>query len=130
MSVFAFFIFFLQFHVGFLLTSYFDKEKRLTKAERYFATMILGPTTTCFILLCFLLILGSWKISIFCLWISLVACLFYTFSKLPACKITKFTFHWDHKHSTLHRINLKIAIAVPSLAAALISRYRRCYNTR
>ena len=98
MSVFAFFIFFLQFPVGFLLTSYFDKEKRLTYAESFFATLILGPTTTCFILLCFLLILGSWKISIFCLWISLVACLFYAFSKLRADKITKFNFPYLNFH--------------------------------
>jgi len=49
MSVFAFFIFLLQFPVGFLLTSYVDREKRLTKAESFFATLILGPTAICFI---------------------------------------------------------------------------------
>ena len=98
MSVFAFFIFFLQFPVGFLLTSYFDEEKRLTKVERYFATLILGPTITSFILLCLLLKLGSWEIAIFFLWIFLTVCLLYTLSKLPAGKLIKFNSPYLNSH--------------------------------
>jgi len=83
MSVFAFLIFLLQFPLGFLITSHIDIEKKLTKSESFFATLILGPTAVCFILLCLLLLLGSWQISIFCIWVLLTIALIFTIFKLP-----------------------------------------------
>lgn len=89
MSAFALLIFFLQFSVGFLLISYIDQGKKLTRAERYLAIIVLGPTTCSFILLCLLLQLSSWHISLYFLYAILTICSLFSFLRIYKSNLYK-----------------------------------------
>lgn len=120
MSVFAFLIFFLQFPLGQLLISYIDINKKLTITERYFATIVIGPTITCFILLCLLLLTGSWTLSIFTLWAILIIPLLFLLSKYQYSFLIRFTFPKSLNYKYLSSIGFWILLTILILYSGIL----------
>ncbi|MEM4409705.1 MAG: hypothetical protein QXI19_13285, partial [Candidatus Caldarchaeum sp.] len=55
---------YLEIALGYHITRFIDPEGRLTRLETFFASVVLGLTSSTFILLAFLLTLRSWGVSI------------------------------------------------------------------
>lgn len=81
MSLFAILIFFWQFPLGFIITNSIDCENKLTSGERYTTSLILGAVANSYLTFCFLLLFGSWNMTIYCLWFVLTVSLFITIYK-------------------------------------------------
>lgn len=73
MPVLAVIFLLLQVSFGFLFSIFLDPEKRLNRAELFFASVVLGLTSSLFLLLSFLLVLRSWSMAIPLLWGLLIA---------------------------------------------------------
>ncbi|NIU86157.1 MAG: hypothetical protein GWN56_02310, partial [Nitrosopumilaceae archaeon] len=120
MSPFALLIFFLQFPLGLLLISCIDINKKLTHTERYFATIVIGPTLTCFILLCLLLLTGSWTFSIFALWAILIIPLLFLLSKNESSFLIRFTLPKSLNYKYLSSIRFWILFTILILYSGIL----------